>query len=102
MLREATAPDGAVTLGALPLAPSHCAQVHQLLRTALPPVPRLELRGDGALKLGGAGLRALLWAAVALRGATPPAQLHEAAMSCRTSAVSPPQSEESECSWRGS
>ena len=60
MLREATGADGAISLAKLPLGTSHAAQLRRHLCAALPPAPRLELRGAAAL--GGAGTRALFWA----------------------------------------
>ena len=60
LLREATAPDGAIVLARLPLGPSHAAQLHRHLCASLQRTPRLELRGAAAL--GGAGTRALFWA----------------------------------------
>ena len=60
VLREATAPDGAISLAKLPLGASHAAQLHRHLCAALLPAPRLELRGAAAL--GGAGTCALFWA----------------------------------------
>jgi len=60
VLREATGADGAISLAKLPLGTSHAAQLRRHLCAALPPAPRLELRGAAAL--GGAGTRALFWA----------------------------------------